>query len=194
MKLPWRRSPHTGRFSIENLLPKQSCVRGEITEEAQPLTHGKGRANHQIDKFLLFQRKTDYLSPPMCGFTKLPATQISKLLDLTPHASNEGFNFSLLSSQQERALGLMWAMMFSQKPFCFCPHSWHFSTHLPLHPPPFSLVLPALSLSLLLPCWMVFSHHFNPFPRLSVITPWACLQPSPQSVIYWLSERRSPLH
>lgn len=100
MKLPWRRSPHTGRFSIENLHPKQSCVLGEITEEAQPLTHGKGRANHQIDKFFLFQRKTDYFSPPMYGFTKLPATQISKLLDLTPHASNEGFNFSLLSPQQ----------------------------------------------------------------------------------------------
>lgn len=100
--------------------PRQSCILGEITEEAQPLTRGKGSANHQIDKLLLLQRKTDYFSPPVHGFTKPPAAQSSKLLDLTPHSSNEGFNFSLLSSQQERALGLMWATMFSQKPFCFC--------------------------------------------------------------------------
>lgn len=132
--------------------------------------------------YLWFQRKINCLSPPLCGFTKPPAAGIGKLLDLTPHCSNEGLNCSPFSFQRERGLRLTWATAFSHTHKfvsalipgtfpCTCPST--------APPPP---LLPGSSGSFsasLLPCWMVFSHHFNPSPRLSAMPPWACLQHSP---------------
>lgn len=131
MKLPQRRSPHT------DFLPQaeDDFAWREITEEAQPPSHSKCKANQQNDPSSCFRENQLHISSPLWLY-QATCSRISKLLDPTHTLAMEGFT-SQHYLFKERGLGLMWAAVFThkKKPFCFCTPSRLLSMHMPLHHP-----------------------------------------------------------